>query len=149
MTRSMSKSIFIHHERGVWEALQRHRTALLQSNEQLAWRSTEVANLTSRCEGLKEDGAANREDAHRLKDVVLRLKAEADHREKVLWWAQEGLQAVTEERDSFAKSLEDKQSSGQALSAQMEGVLPSSYFCFSGLALCLSLVLTPLSISRS
>jgi hypothetical protein len=36
MTRSMAKSIFLHREWGVWEALQCHRTVLLQSNEQLA-----------------------------------------------------------------------------------------------------------------
>lgn len=56
MTRSMAKSIFLRHERGVSKALQHHRTVLIRSNEQLAQRSTEVANLTSRCEGLKEEG---------------------------------------------------------------------------------------------
>jgi hypothetical protein len=33
MTRSMSKAIFLHRERGVSEALQRHQTVLLRSNE--------------------------------------------------------------------------------------------------------------------
>jgi predicted RNase H-like nuclease (RuvC/YqgF family) len=145
MTRSMSKSIFIRHDRGVWEALQCHRAALLQSNEQLARRSAEVADLTSRCEGLKEVGAADREEARRLKANVLRLKAEADHHDEVSWRAQEGLQALTEERDSLSKSLEDQRSSGQALSARIEGVLLSSCFLFLGSALCLSRVLTPSS----
>jgi hypothetical protein len=61
MTRSMYKSIFIRHERGVREALQRHQTVLLRSNEQLARRSTYVADLTSQCEGLKEESATERE----------------------------------------------------------------------------------------
>ena len=50
-----------------------------------------MADLTSRCEGLKEEGAANREEARRLKVEVLHLKAEADHREEVLQRVQEGL----------------------------------------------------------
>jgi predicted nuclease with TOPRIM domain len=81
MTRSISKSIFIRHERGVWDELQRHQTALLWSNEQLAWRSVEVADLTSRCEGLKKEGTTDREEVHRLRDEVLGLKAEADRHE--------------------------------------------------------------------
>jgi hypothetical protein len=36
MMRSIAKSIFLRHERGVWEALQHHRTVLLRSNERLA-----------------------------------------------------------------------------------------------------------------
>jgi hypothetical protein len=91
MTRSISKSIFIRHERGVWDALQRHCTMLLRSNEQLAWRSAEVADLTSWCEGLKEEGTTDHEEVHRLRDEVLRLKAEADRREGELWQAHESL----------------------------------------------------------
>lgn len=91
-----------------------------------------MANLTSRCKGLKEEGVADRKEACRLRAEVLGLKAEADHREEVLRWAQEGLQAVTEERNSLAKSLEDDWSSGQALAAQIEGVLLSSYFSLFG-----------------
>jgi predicted nuclease with TOPRIM domain len=97
----MSKSIFLRHERGFWEALQRHRTVLLRSNEQLARRSVEVADLTSRCEGLKEDGMADHEEVCRLRVQVLGLKAKADRREGVLRQAQEGLQAVVE-RHSLA-----------------------------------------------
>ena len=104
-----------------------------------------MANLTSRCKGLKEEGVADRKEACRLRAEVLGLKAEADHREEVLRWAQEGLQAVTEERNSLAKSLEDEWTSGRALGAWIEGVLLSSCFRFSGSALCLSLVLIPSS----
>jgi hypothetical protein len=75
MTRSMSKSIFVHHERDVCAMLQRHRLALLCSNEQLARRSAEVVDLTSWCEGLKEEGAADRESICRLRDEVCDLKA--------------------------------------------------------------------------
>jgi hypothetical protein len=87
MLWSISKSIFLRREQGVWEALQRHRTALLQSNEQLAQRSAEVADLTSRCMGLKEEGASDHEEARRLRAEFLGLKVEVDHREEVLWWA--------------------------------------------------------------
>jgi hypothetical protein len=52
---------------------------------------------------------------------------------------------VIEERDSLAKSLEDERSSGRALSVWIDGVLLLSCFCFSGSALYLSPVLTPLS----
>lgn len=79
----------------------------------------------------------------RLRANVLGLKAEVDHREEVLRQAQEGLQAVTEERNSLAKSLEDERFVGQALDAQIEGVLLISRF--SGLVFCLNLGLMPLS----
>jgi hypothetical protein len=55
MTKLMSKSIFVRRERDVWVTLQRHRAQPLRSNEHLAWRSAEVADLTSQCEGLKEE----------------------------------------------------------------------------------------------
>jgi hypothetical protein len=87
-----------------------------------------VADLMSRCEGLKEEGVADREQARWLKVEVLLLKAEADHREEVLRRPQEGLQTVTEEHDSLAKSLEDERSSGRTLSVWIEGVLFSFYF---------------------
>jgi hypothetical protein len=41
-----------------------------------------VADLTSWCEGLKEEGAANHESVCGLRDEVCRLKAEADSREE-------------------------------------------------------------------
>ena len=52
---------------------------LLWSNEQLARRSAEVAYLTSRCEGLKEEGTTDREEVHRIRAEVLGPKAEAAH----------------------------------------------------------------------
>jgi hypothetical protein len=82
----------------------------------------------SRCEGLMEEGVADREEDHRLKAEVLRLKADVGHHEEVLRRAQEGLQVVTEECDSLAKSLEDERSLGRALSARIEIVLLSSFF---------------------
>jgi hypothetical protein len=102
-----------------------------------------VADLTSWCAGLKEEDATDREEARQLRVEVLGLKSEEDHREEVLWRAKESLQAVTEERNSLAKSLEDEWTSGRALGAWIEGVLLSSCFRFLGSALCLSLVLTP------
>jgi chromosome segregation ATPase len=99
MTRSMSKSIFVRREWDVWAMLQHHQVALLRSNEQLAQRSAEVAYLTSRCEGLKEEGATDREKVRRLRDEVRSLKAEANHREEELRQLKESLQAVTVERD--------------------------------------------------
>jgi chromosome segregation ATPase len=95
-----------------------------------------VADLTSRCVGLKEEGAADREEARRLRAEVLDLNAEASHHEEVLQWAQEGLQAVTEElrwvqeglltvteeRNSLTKSLEDERSASQALNTWIKGV---------------------------
>jgi hypothetical protein len=63
---------------------------LFRSNEQLARRIAEVADLTSRCEGLKEEGATDYEEASLLKAKVLHLKAEPDHHEEVLQRAQKG-----------------------------------------------------------
>jgi predicted nucleic acid-binding Zn-ribbon protein len=68
---------------------------LLRSNKQLALRSAEVADLTSRCEGLKEEGAADRESVRRLRDKVRHLKAEAGHREEEMRQVKENLQAVS------------------------------------------------------
>jgi hypothetical protein len=51
MTRSMSKSIFIHRERGVWDAQQRHLAVLHRTNKQLARRSVEVGDLTTGARG--------------------------------------------------------------------------------------------------
>jgi hypothetical protein len=39
-----------------------------------------VADLTSRCEGLKEEGTADRKEVRRLRAKLLSLKAEADLR---------------------------------------------------------------------
>jgi hypothetical protein len=53
-----------------------------------------VADLTSWCEGLKEEGAVNRESVRRLRDEVRRLKAEADRREEEMRQMKGHLQAV-------------------------------------------------------
>ena len=50
-----------------------------------------MADLTSRCEGLKEEGMADREEVHRLRAEVLGLKAKVDRHEEVLQQVQEGL----------------------------------------------------------
>lgn len=54
-----------------------------------------MADLTSRCEGLKEEGAADRESVRRLRDKVRHLKAEAGHREEEMRQVKENLQAVS------------------------------------------------------
>ena len=64
-----------------------------------------MADLTSWCDGLKEEGVDDREEVRRLRAEVLGLKAEEDRREGVLRQAQEGLKAVMEERESLARSL--------------------------------------------
>ena len=79
-----------------------------------------MADLTSWCEGLKEEGVVDREEVHRLRAEVLGLKAEADHHEEVLRQAQDGLKVATEERISLAKSLDDERSVGRALNARIE-----------------------------
>jgi chromosome segregation ATPase len=89
-----------------------------------------VADLTSQCVGLKEEGATDCEEVRRLRAEVVGLRAEADRHEEALQQAQEGLQAVMEERDSLARSLEDEWSTGQALNAQIKGVLLMSCFAF-------------------
>ena len=80
--------------------------------------------------GLKEEGTADCEEVHRLRAKVISLSAEADRREEALQQAQEGLQAVTDEHDFLARSLEDERSAGRALNTQIEGVLLMSCFAF-------------------
>lgn len=130
MTRSMFKSIFIRHKRGVWDALQCHRATLLRLNEQLARRSTEVANLTSQGDRLKEEGAVDCEEVRRLRYKVYGLRKEVDHHEGELWQAQEILQAVTVERDALSMSFEDEHFEGRALNARIGGILPKPCFAF-------------------
>jgi uncharacterized coiled-coil DUF342 family protein len=56
-------------------------------------------------DGLNEESATYHEEVHRLRAKVLGLRAEVDCREEALRQAQEGLQAVMEERESLARSL--------------------------------------------
>jgi hypothetical protein len=60
MMKSMAKLVLLRCKRGIWAALQRHRAMLLRSNEQLALRSTEVADLTSWCARLKDEATDER-----------------------------------------------------------------------------------------
>jgi chromosome segregation ATPase len=133
----MSKSIFIHREWDVWAMLQHHQVVLLRSNEQLAWSSVQVADPTSRCEGLKEVGAADREEVRRLRDEFRSQNLEADRREEELRQVKESLRAVTMEQDEaslhvdcLSKSLEDERSEGQALNARIGGISPKLRFAF-------------------
>jgi predicted nucleic acid-binding Zn-ribbon protein len=103
--RSMSKSIFIRRERGAWSALQRHWAVLLRSNEQLAWRIIEVVDMMSRCEGLKEEGATDREEVHRLRDKVHGLKVEVDRHEGELRQAQDCFQVVASSKTRLPSTL--------------------------------------------
>jgi hypothetical protein len=43
-----------------------------------------VVDLMSRCEGLKEEGEADRKSVRWMRDEVRRLKAEVDRREEEL-----------------------------------------------------------------
>jgi predicted nucleic acid-binding Zn-ribbon protein len=58
-----------------------------------------VVDLTSRCEGLKEEGATDRESVCWLRDEVRHLKAEADHHEEEMRQMKGNLQALMVERD--------------------------------------------------
>lgn len=100
-----------------------------------------MADLMSRCEGLKEEGATNCEEVRRLRDEVLGLKVEVDHREGELRQAHESLQAVTVKRDevslhanSLSKSLEDERSKGLALNARIGGILSRPCFVFCSIS---------------
>jgi hypothetical protein len=144
MTRSMAMSIFVHCERGVWTAIQHHRAMMLRSNEQLALRSSEVADLTSWCVGLKEEGANDRVKLCLLEDEVCRLKAEADLREEEMRQMKGNLHTMVVERDesqrqvaeaslcvdSLNKHLEAERFEGRALKARIGGILPKSCLVF-------------------
>jgi chromosome segregation ATPase len=117
--------------------MQRHRAALLRSNEQLARRSIKVVGLTSRCEGLKKEGEGEREEVRRLRYKVHGLKVEVDRHEEELWQVKESLQVVTVEwddaslrADSLSKSLDDEPSEGRALKARIGGISSKPRFTF-------------------
>ena len=54
MAKSMTKSIFIHCERNIWVVLQRHQAMMCHSNEHMALKSAEAADLSSLCAELKD-----------------------------------------------------------------------------------------------
>jgi multidrug efflux pump subunit AcrA (membrane-fusion protein) len=60
---STAKSLFIHRESGVWGSLRSQRAALAESNERLAQRSTEVADLRLLRDELKSEVAVARAEA--------------------------------------------------------------------------------------
>jgi multidrug efflux pump subunit AcrA (membrane-fusion protein) len=60
---STAKSLFIRRESGVWGSLRSLKVALVEANERLAQRSTEVADLRLLCDELKSEVAATRAEA--------------------------------------------------------------------------------------
>jgi chromosome segregation ATPase len=131
------QSIFVRRERGVGATFQHHRAALLCCHEQLVLRSAEVADLTSWCVGLKEEGTTDRAKVCRLADKVRRMKAEADLRQEEMRQMKGNLQVVMVQWDksrcqvaeaslhvdSLSKHLEAERSEGQALKARIGGIL--------------------------
>ena len=103
-----------------------------------------MVDLTSRCEGLKEEGATDRESVCWLRDEVRHLKAEADHHEEEMRQMKGNLQVVMVQWDksrcqvaeaslhvdSLSKHLEAERSEGQALKARIGGILPKSCLVF-------------------
>jgi hypothetical protein len=55
---STAKSLFIRRETDVWGSLWSLRAALVEANERLTQRSTEVANLWLLCDELEVEAAA-------------------------------------------------------------------------------------------
>jgi hypothetical protein len=55
--RSCHKSLFIHHESGVWVALPRQRALVEDANKRLSEKSAEVAELRVAHVALKEEAA--------------------------------------------------------------------------------------------
>ncbi|KAL5654331.1 hypothetical protein ACJX0J_033650, partial [Zea mays] len=96
-------------------------------------RSAEVADLTSWCVGLKEEGTTDRAKVCRLADKVRRMKAEADLRQEEMRQMKGNLQVVMVQWDksrcqvaeaslhvdSLSKHLEAERSEGQALKARI------------------------------
>jgi biotin carboxyl carrier protein len=122
-----------------------------------------VADLMSRCMGLKEEAATERTKVPLLADEVRRLKTEADLRQEEMRQLKGNLQAVATERDesqrmvaeaslhvdSLSKHLEAARSEGQALRAPMGGTLLKSHFvCSSLFFLVTAQHFCPLSSSR-
>jgi hypothetical protein len=60
---STTKSLFLCRERDIWDSLRSQRIVLVEANERLAQRSTEVADLRLLCDELKLVAAAARAEA--------------------------------------------------------------------------------------
>jgi hypothetical protein len=60
---STTKSLFIHHESGIWGLLRSQKAALAEANERLTQRCTEVADLWLLRDELKSEAAAARAEA--------------------------------------------------------------------------------------
>jgi hypothetical protein len=52
---STAKSLFLRCESNVWDSLRFQRAVLIEANERLAQRSTEVADLRLLCDELKSE----------------------------------------------------------------------------------------------
>jgi hypothetical protein len=70
MAKSTAKSIFIHCERKVWVVLQHHQAMMCHSNEHLALKSAEAADLASLCVELKDEVVATRGKVVPLQEEV-------------------------------------------------------------------------------
>ena len=88
-------------------------------------------DLTSRCEGLKEEGEADRESVRRMRDEVRRLKAEVALQQEVVRllkvvateWDESRYHVVEASLhvDSLSRHLEAERSEDRALRARMGG----------------------------
>jgi hypothetical protein len=76
MAKSMARSIFLHHECGVWDALLRQKGLLDRSNEQLAQKRDETAHLSMLCSKLRDETVAMRQEVAPLAKKVGSLEGD-------------------------------------------------------------------------
>lgn len=165
MAKSTTKSIFIHCERNVWVVLLRHQAMMCHSNEHLALKSAEAADLASLCVELKDEVVATRgkvvplqeevrllnervvpleEAAQSLRERVAPLEEEVRRLKENLWAVarDESRRQATEaflHADSLSRDLGAERSTVQGLRAQIGGkrcCLIFSIWAFQSMSQC-------------
>jgi uncharacterized protein (DUF3084 family) len=75
--RSHCKSLFIHHESGVWAALARQRALVEEANKRLSQKSVETNELRVAHAAVREEAAQAREAKAKAREDVARAQEEA------------------------------------------------------------------------
>jgi hypothetical protein len=121
MAKSMARSIFLHHECGVWDALLRQKGLLDRSNEQLARKIDEAAHLSMLCSKLRDETVAMRREVAPLAKKVGSLEEDLY---KVFGERYE----LQRQARSLAEDLKAERSEAQGPGTKMGGMCAYLYF---------------------
>ena len=103
--RSLGKSLFLHHERDVWDQLGQQKDLLANANKLLSARSVEVEDLRLGCADMKAEATTAWEQAVSLAARIKELEEE--------------LTRVAGEQDTFRSRAEEAMASTKAIAGQL------------------------------